>query len=114
MEDFGQKAKSQLKMGFDFLKGKAKDTVDITKLQSQIRSLEQRRDECLLEVGQRVYVMFDMDKFDPEDVKPRVNEVREIKARIEALQTEVKSIKQGQHEAAPPEHEHEHNEPPEP
>jgi len=62
-------------------------------------------------------VMFDMDKFDPEDVKPRVDEVREIKARIEHLQNEVKQIKAGHHPTDEPTDPHaspDSHEPPEP
>ena len=104
VDEFSQKAKEKLKVGFDFLKTKAKDTIDITKLQAQMKSLEQRRDELLLEVGQRVYVMFDMDQFAPEDVKGRIDEVREINRRLEAIQHEIQAIRKGEESSAEPDH----------
>lgn len=89
MDDISSKAKEGLLKGIDFIKSRAQETVDIQKLGSRIRQLEQRREECILDLGHRVFVMFEMDRFDPQSLKDRVEEVRELNGQIEALQGEV-------------------------
>jgi len=94
MDDLGSKAKHGLKSGLDFLKGKAKEAVDLTKLHGEIKRLQGRRDEYLLDIGHRVFVMFEMDRFEPEGLKPRVEEIRELNREIETLQEEAQAVKQ--------------------
>jgi hypothetical protein len=93
MDEFGAKAKSSLKSGFDFLKGKAKEAVDLTKLHGDIKRLQARRDEYLLDIGHRVFVMFEMDRFEPDGLKPRVDEIRELNREIESLPEEAQAVK---------------------
>lgn len=71
--------------GFNYLKTKAQETVEAQKLAAQIRQLETRRNNCILDLGHRVFVMFEMDRFQPETLKPRVNEIRELNLEIDAL-----------------------------
>ncbi len=93
MDDLGSKAKQGLKSGFDFLKGKAKEAVDLTKLHGEIKRLQARRDEYLLDIGHRVFVMFEMDRFEPDGLTGRVEEIRELNREIEALQEEAQAVK---------------------
>ena len=114
MEEFGKKAKEGILSGFQFLKGKAKDTIDLQKLYSQQKTLQQRRDECLLEVGQRVFVFFEMDRAmslkeeDWEPIKPRIDEVKDINRELVKIEEQIASVKAGHHE----EHAHEGAHPP--
>ena len=113
MDEFGKKAKDGLLHGIQFLKDKAQETMDLQKLNGQVRSLEQRRDECLQEVGQRVYVFFEMDRVqslqesDWESIRPRIDELKEIKRKLQATEEQIVAVKSGQHidsprEDAPP------------
>jgi hypothetical protein len=89
MDRFGESARK----GFDFLKSRAKETVEVQKLSSSIRELEDRRDQCLLDIGHRVMAMFDAPVFDKEALRDRVEEVRTLNAELESHQRDYDSVK---------------------
>lgn len=89
MDDISSKAKEGLRKGLDFIKSRAKETVDIQKLGTRIKQMEQRREECILDLGHRVFVMFEMDRFEPDSLKDRVDEIRDLNGQIETLQAEM-------------------------
>lgn len=89
MDRLGESARK----GFDFLKSRAKETVEVTKLNSSIRDLEDRRDQCLLDIGHRVVAMFDSPAFDREALRDRVEEVRKLNTELEAAQREYEDVK---------------------
>jgi hypothetical protein len=68
MSDTGRKAVDGIKRGFDFLRTKTTETIELGKLSQQVGKLEARRSECYVELGQRVVVMFDMDKFEADSL----------------------------------------------
>lgn len=90
MDQFSDKARK----GLDFLKSRAKETVESQKLSSQIRQLEGKRDSCLLDLGHRVFVMFEMDRFEPEPLQPRIDEIRQLNRELESKQDEAKRLKE--------------------
>ena len=105
MSDLGGKAVQGLRKGFDFLRTKTKETIDLGKLSQQVSKLEARRLECYQELGQRVVVMFDMDRFEPDSLKERVNEVHDITRQLETLQAQLQSLRHhesGHHDSEPP------------
>ena len=85
MDRFGESARK----GFDFLKSRAKETVEVTKLSSNIRELEDRRDQCLLDIGHRVMAMYDGPVFDKEALRDRVEEVRSLNAELQAAKDNI-------------------------
>jgi hypothetical protein len=89
MDRFGESARK----GFDFLKSKAKETVEVTKLSSNIRELEERRDHCLLDIGHRVMAMYDGPVFDKEALRDRVDEVRSLNAELDIAKKEYEEVK---------------------
>lgn len=89
MDRFGESARK----GFDFLKNRAKETVEVTKLSSNIRELEARRDQCLLDIGHRVMAMYDGPVFDKEALRDRVDEVRSLNAELDAANHEYQEVK---------------------
>ncbi|CAN0504595.1 unnamed protein product, partial [Phaeothamnion confervicola] len=99
MDDFGKKAKEGFLSGISFLKSKAKETVDLQKLSSQHKALETRRDECLMEVGQRVFVFFEMDRVqtleeaDWEPIRPRIDEVKDINRKLQEIDEQMTALK---------------------
>ena len=111
MEEFGKKAKDGILSGFQFIKGKVNVTIDLQKLYSQQKTLQHRRDECLLEVGQRVFVFFEMDRVqnlkedDWESIRPRVDEVKDINRKLVELEEQIAQVKAGHpEESHGPEH----------
>lgn len=89
MDRFGESARR----GFDFLKSRAKETVEVTKLSSNIRELEDRRDQCLLDIGHRVMAMYDGPVFDKEALRDRVDEVKALNAELQAAQKDYEEVK---------------------
>lgn len=93
MDEFGQKAKQHLKMGFNFLHKKAQQTVDLAKLQSQLRQEQETKEQALIALAERVCVMFDMDTFQPEELKDSVTAIRETQARIQQLEHQIQEVR---------------------
>jgi len=96
VEEFSQKAKQSFKMGLDFLHKKAQQTVDLTKLQSQLSKAQEHKQEALITLGERVCVMFDMDTFKPEEVKDAVEQVREFQAQIGQLERQIQEVRKAE------------------
>lgn len=90
MDNFQEKAKH----GLDFLRDRAKETVEAQKLAAHVRGLEKRKEECILDLGHRVFVMFEMDRFEPESLKQRVDEIRELNQQIEEKQVESRQVRE--------------------
>lgn len=89
MDQFQDKAKK----GLEFLKSRANEAVEVQKLSSKIKQLEHRRDECILDLGHRVFVMFEMDRFDPDSLTDRVREIRDINQELEERMEEARKVK---------------------
>lgn len=95
MEEFSQKAKKSFKMGLDFLQKKAKETVDKQKLHNLLSKAKEDKHEALINLAERVCVMFDMDTFSPEELKDSVESVREFQAQIVSLEKQIQEVSQG-------------------
>lgn len=107
MEEFSQKAKKSFKMGLDFLQKKAKETVDKTKLQGQLSKAKEDKQQALINLAERVCVMFDMDTFSPEELKDSVESVREFQQQILSLEKQIQEVVQGDdHHHTEEEHHH--------
>ena len=94
MDDFRQKAKQSFKLGLDFVHKKAQQTLESTRLHSQLRQAQEQKQQALLTLGERVCVMFDMDRFQAEELKDGVEQVRQLQAEIQALVKERKGAVQ--------------------
>ena len=74
--------------GLDFLKSRAKETVEAQRLHSVTRDLEARRERSLLDLGHRVVAMFDLPEFDKEAVRDRVEEVLRLSEELDKARQE--------------------------
>ena len=92
MEEFSQKAKHSFKMGLGFLHKKAQQTVDYTKLQSHLSKAQESKQQALITLGERVCVMFDMDTFQPAELKDAVEQVREFQQQIVHLERQIQEV----------------------
>ena len=92
MDDFRQKAKQSFKLGLDFVHKKAQQTLESTRLHSQLRQAQEQKQQALLTLGERVCVMFDMDRFQAEELKDGVEQVRQLQAEIQALEKRIQEI----------------------
>lgn len=89
MDRIGDSAKK----GLDFIKNRARETVEVQKMATTIKQLEQRREECLLDLGLRVLVCYGTDDMTDASFRDRVEEVRELSSRIETLSAEYEETK---------------------
>lgn len=93
MDQFSQKAKQHLKVGLDFLHKKARETLDVTKLQSQLRQVQEQKQQALITLGERACAMFDMDSFRAEELKDGVDQVRELQRQITELEQQIQEVR---------------------
>jgi single-stranded DNA-specific DHH superfamily exonuclease len=107
MDEFGKKAKDQLLQGFSFLKHKAQETMDITKLQAKLKTIEERKQQFFLDIGQRIWVFYEMERIEhltPDDwsaVLPLLNEIKELNEQKTEIEAEIQAIKQAGEAQAP-------------
>lgn len=93
VEEFSQKAKKSFKMGLDFLQKKAQQQVDLAKLQAQLSKAEDLKQQALITLGERVCVMFDMDRFQAEELKDGVEQVRDLAHQIQQLNQQIQEVR---------------------
>lgn len=79
MDRLGDSAKK----GLDFIKNRALETVEVQKLAATIRKLEDRRRQCLTELGHLVVAAYGTEDLKDETFAPRVDEIRYLTNEIE-------------------------------
>ena len=89
MDKLGDSAKK----GFDFLRNRAAETVEVTKLSSELKELEERRNQSLIDLGHRVMVAFETENMTDETFRDRVEEVRHLSLEIEKVEKNYKETK---------------------
>ena len=68
MDRIGDSAKK----GFDFIKSRALETVEVQKLSSLVKELDDRRNQCLLDLGHRVVACYGTEDLKDEVFQDRV------------------------------------------
>lgn len=76
------------KKGLDFIKSRALETVEVQKLSSGIKRLEERRDNCLLELGHLVLAAYGTEDLTDSTFRPRVEEMEHLIQELEKLKQE--------------------------
>lgn len=89
MDRLGDSAKK----GLDFLKSRAKETVEVQKLSSTAKQLEERRLQCLIDLGHRVVAAHGTEDFQESIFTDRVEEVQKLTAELEKVQQEHEETK---------------------
>ena len=77
------------KKGFDFIKGKALETVEMQKTRSQLKDLEERRQRCLSDMGHRVLAAYESEDFSKDMFADRVAETHELTEQIRQAETKL-------------------------
>jgi len=84
MDRIGDSAKK----GLDFLKSRAKETVEVQKLSSALKELEERRQRCVLDLGHRVLEAFGTEALNDETFRDRVEEIESLTEELERRREE--------------------------
>lgn len=80
MDRIGDSAKK----GIDFIKSRALETVEVQKLSATVKELEERRRQCLLDLGHRVVACYGTDDLRDEVFQDRVEEIQALNEELEA------------------------------
>ena len=89
MDRIGDSAKK----GLDFIKSRALETVEVQKLSSEVKELEERRTQCLLDIGHRVLACYGTDELKDEVFQDRVEEVRTLNEKLDAAKAKYEETK---------------------
>jgi hypothetical protein len=89
MDRIGDSAKK----GLDFIKSRALETVEVQKLSSEVKELEERRTQCLLDLGHRVIACYGTDELKDEVFRDRVEEVGILTEKLEAAKAKYEETK---------------------
>lgn len=90
MDRLGDSAKK----GLDFIKNRALETVEVQKLSGTLKRLEERRQNCLLELGHLVLAAYGTEDLKDETFAPRVEELRYLADEIERVKREHQETKE--------------------
>jgi hypothetical protein len=90
MDRIGDSAKK----GLDFIKSRAKETVELQRLAANLKQLEERRRECLLDLGHRVVVCYGTEELRDETFQDRVEEVNHLTSDLEKAKAEYEAAKE--------------------
>lgn len=89
MDRLGDSAKK----GFDFIKSRAKETMEVQKLSSSIKQIEERRQQCLLDLGHRVLATYQTEELTSETFRDRVEEIRDLEAQLQQKSSDYQGLK---------------------
>ena len=84
MDRIGDSAKK----GLDFLRSRALETVEVQKLSGSIKKLEERRHNCLLELGHLALAAYGTPDLTDETFRVRVEEIEALEQELAAAQKE--------------------------
>ena len=82
------------KRGLDFIKSRAMETVEVQKLSSELKQLEERRQNCLLEIAYRVLAAYGTEQMTDATFRDRVEEAQALDAQIEELKSRQEDTKE--------------------
>lgn len=89
MDRIGDSAKK----GLDFIKSRALETVEVQKLSAQVKELEERRNQCLMDLGHRVLACFGTEEMKDESFQDRVEEMSALTEQLEAARLNYEETK---------------------
>jgi hypothetical protein len=92
-EAFMDRIGDSAKKGLDFIKSRALETVEVQKLSSVVKELEERRNQCLLDLGHRVVACYGTEELKDEVFQDRVEEVHALTEKLESAQTKYEETK---------------------
>ncbi len=93
MDKFSQKAKEGLQKGMEFLRNRAQETVDVHKANAHLKELQRRHEECIRDMGYRVYAMMQKGALDQRLLREQYVEALELEKAVQRALKEVENIR---------------------
>ncbi len=93
MDKFSQKARQGLQKGVEFLRNRAQETVDVHKASAHLKELQRRHEECIRDLGYRVYAMMQKGTLDQKLLRERYVEALELEGAVQRALKNVENIR---------------------
>lgn len=90
---FFSKMKQEISKGAAVASIKSKEAMEVLKIQGQIKSVQQQKNNELHELGKVVYSMFLNNNFDENLIKERGTDIQSKDARLKELEDEIVQVK---------------------
>ncbi len=92
MADFFDKVKQGISKGVTNVTVKSKEMLEVTKLKSQISTLQEQKSHRLEELGNIVYTMLLKASIDESRIKDKGSAIQKIDNQIETLENEIVQV----------------------
>lgn len=89
MADFLDKMKQGINKGITTASVKSKEMIEVTRLKSQISTIQQQKSSAIEELGNIVYTMFLKNNFDELRQKEKCEAILRIDNQIKAVEDEI-------------------------
>lgn len=83
MDNLSEKAKKGLQKSVEFLRSRAQETLELHKVSTHVKELQKRHEECIRDMGYRVYTMMRKGEIDQRALRERYVEALELEKAIE-------------------------------
>lgn len=93
MDKFSEKARQGLQKGVEFLRNRAQETVDVHKASAHLKELQRRHEECIRDLGYRVYAMLQKGTLDQRVLRERYVEALELEKAVQRALKDVENIR---------------------
>lgn len=92
MSDFFDKLKQGIDKGIATIAVKSQEVVDLTKLKTQIITLQSQKNDALADLGALVYAMYSEERYDEAKAREKVVAIAGIDHQINDLEQEVGKV----------------------
>lgn len=93
MDNLSEKARRGLRKSVEFLRNRAQETLELHRASSHVKELQKRHEECIRDLGYRVYRMMHRGEIDPRALRDRFVEALELEKAIERGVREQENIR---------------------
>jgi hypothetical protein len=99
MSDFFDKLKQGINKGVATVTVKSQEMVDLTKLKTQIITVQSQKKDALEELGNLVYTMYSENNYDEARAKEKVAALVKLDTQIKDLENEIVKVQNTAREA---------------
>lgn len=101
MDDFFDKIKGKVDQGISVITSKTKDALELASLRNDLRTLEEKKEEKIKELGTLAYRLLNAGELEPKKLENLHSSLKEIDGRIVGIKEKITNIQQTSAEIAP-------------